>query len=93
MKLTDKQISKISDLVIKNFKQKKLADFKTQEIKIKEAISNTILMNQKQELELDKEVEQFLDQFKEKFENGELEYRKMFSLTKKELAKKKGFVL
>jgi hypothetical protein len=93
MKLKQNQIEKISNLIVKNLKEKKLANFIVKDSEIQKKICDIILKNVQTEEEIEKETELLLEKFSDQFSSGEIEYKKMFDLTKKKIAEKKGFVL
>ena len=93
MRLKPNQISKISELIIKDFKEKKIAIFIAKEDDIKKKIIDIFKENLDAEERLEEEVNKILDKFSDKFSSGEIDYKKMFDLTKKKVAVDKKFVL
>ena len=92
MKVTDKQIKRMSELIFQELKQQNIVQFKADESKVLARASAIIKANFDQEKALDEEVHKMMDQL-EGQHPGEFERYKMFPLLKKKLAKEKGFVL
>lgn len=92
MKVTDKQIQRMSALIFNELKQQNIVHFKADESKVLARATEIIKSNFAQEKALDEEVHKMMDQL-ESQHPGEFERYKMFPLLKKKLAKEKGFIL
>lgn len=92
MKVTDKQIKRMSDLIFQELKQQNIVEFKVDEPKVLARACQIIKSNFDAERALDDEVNKMMDQL-EGQHPGEFERYKMFPLLKRKLAKEKGFIL
>lgn len=93
MRLKKEQIENLSQVLLKELKDKGLATFKAAEGKILARIEAAITADLEAEDQLDREVHELMDQFRRQIEAGHLNERDLFMKIKKELAKKKKIVL
>lgn len=93
MRLKKEQIQKIAELVLKGFKEKKLATFKVSEEKILNRIQEIILKDLRVESDLDEEVKTMMEKYKAQISSGQIDYQKMFQMIKKQLIKDRGLVV
>lgn len=92
MKLSDKQIRRMVQLVFKEMKAGQVVVFKEKEEKALDRACQVIHGDVQKEVDLDREVHKMMDDL-ERQNAGEFERYKMFPLLKKRLAKEKGIVL
>ena len=94
MKLNDKQIRTISQLVFESLKKETQSPvtMKVEDKVVLEKIQSVIQGNIRDEQDLDREVDKMLDDL-ERSHGGEFQRYKMFGMVKKKLAEQKGFVL
>lgn len=93
MKLTEKQIDKVSALVLNGLKKNEFATFIKKEDVIRQGIKEVITKNIRDEVLLDEEVKNLMEAYSSQIEKGEVDSRKAFSMIKNKLAKEKEFVL
>ncbi|MCB1214921.1 MAG: DUF507 family protein [Deltaproteobacteria bacterium] len=93
MNLRKEQIPHLSQIILSQVKKLELAQFKVPEEKILHTIQSVIEKNYQAEAKLNEEVEQVMAQYSTQIEQGGLNASELFLKIKKELAKKKGFVL
>ncbi len=93
MRLKKEQIQKIAELVLKGFKEKKLAAFKVPEEKILSRIQEIIIKDLRVESDLDEEVKTMMEKYKAQISSGQIDYQKMFQMIKKQLIKDRGLVI
>ena len=82
----------LAKLIFKEWKNNDLVEWKSSEDEITEHIHHLLIADLNTEKELEKKVDQMLDEL-EKKHGGQFERYKMYPLLKKELAKKKGIIL
>lgn len=92
MKISDRQIKRMADAVLKSLKDQKVIHFKVKEEEVLERAAAIIRADFDREAELDKEVNRMMDEL-ERQNPGEFQRYKMFPLLKRRLAKEKGIVL
>ena len=93
MKFSDSELEVLTFRILARLKEKKLITFKAEESKVRTRMLKVFADNQAEEEALDQQVKQLLAQHEAAFESGQLDYYKMFQLTKQKLAKEKGFIL
>lgn len=93
MKLTDKQIDKLSRLILDGLHKNEYLRFSAKEEMIREAIKEAITKNLRDEVNLDQEVKQLMEHYASQIEKGEVDSRKIFAMIKAKLAREKGVVL
>jgi hypothetical protein len=92
MKLTEKQMKRMVQLVFKELKDQGLVSFKTPEDKVFQKALEIVKHNFATEATLDQDVNRMMDQL-ERQNPGEFQRYKMFPLLKKRMAKERGFIL
>lgn len=90
--MTDKQMKRMVQLVLKELKSQNLVTFKTPEDKVFQKALDVVKNNFAQEASLDQDVNKMMDQL-ERQNPGEFQRYKMFPLLKKRLAKERGIIL
>ncbi len=93
MRLRKDQIENLSKRILNRMQSQSLAQLKTSEEKILEKIQAVITQNLADEQKLETEVDQLLAQFRSQIRSGQINEAELFLKMKKELAKKKKFVL
>lgn len=93
MRLTPTQIEKISKLLIEGLKKEHILKFKVDEHKVVDKVCHIILRNMEEEAELDKEVEQLINEHSTEMDAESMDYRKMFGMIKNKLAKERDIVI
>ncbi len=94
MKISENKVKYLCEKIFRSLKEKNLVVIKKgEERDVVDKMQKAFLDNLQQEIEIEKQVKQLMSQFQADFQSGKLNYSKMFNLAKKELAKKKGFIL
>ena len=93
MRLRPEQVEKISGRVLKHLQDQELITPKAEDSVLLARINKAITDNLAAEDQLDAEVEQLMGQFQQQIREGQLNERELFLKIKKEMAKKKKFVL
>ncbi len=93
MRLPKEMIKHIADAIAENLEKKGLAAYEVPKGAIAEKIAEVILANMTEEDKLNKDVEKLLSAHEAEIARGQMDYRKVFELTKQKLAKERGFVL
>ncbi len=92
MKITEKQLRRLTQLVMNELKNPAIATLKDREDKIAERAVGILMKDLEREKALDVEVHQMMDQM-ERQNPGEFQRYKMFPLLKKRMAKEKGVII
>ncbi len=92
MKWTQNQINHLVEVVFKHWKKNNIATFKEDEKKVFEKAVNLIKSEFQKEADLDREVNQKLDEL-ERTHAGEFQRHKMFPMLKVKMAKEKKVIL
>jgi hypothetical protein len=93
MRLSKDLIQHIADALSENIEKKDLAAYAVPRAAIAEKIAAVITANMLEEDKLNKDVEKILSSHEAEIAKGQMDYRKVFELTKQKLAKDRGFVL
>jgi hypothetical protein len=93
MRLRTDQIEKLSLGILKHLKGKKLIQIKAGEEIVLKKIKDVITQNLEEEDELEAQAKNLLDQYRQQIQSGSLNERDLYLKIKKELARKKKFVL
>jgi hypothetical protein len=93
MRLPKEMIKHIADEIAANLESKALAEYEVPKSAIAEKIAEVITANMLEEDKLNKEVEKLLSAHEAQMAKENMDYRKMFELTKQKLAKDRGIVL
>ena len=92
MKISDKQMKRMADAILKGLKAQNVIQFKEKEEAVLDRATAIIRADYHREAELDREVNQMMDDL-ERQNPGEFQRYKMFPLLKRRLAKEKGIIL
>lgn len=93
MRLPKEMIKHISDAVAENLESKGLVDYEVPKASIAEKIAEVITADMQAEEKLNKDVENILSAHAAEIAKENMDYRKVFEMTKKKLAQERGFVL
>ncbi len=93
MRLPKEMIKHIADAVAANLESKGLAEYDIPKAEIASKIALVITSNMLEEDELNTDVEKLLAAHESEIKKGNMDYRKVFELTKQKLAKERGQVL
>ncbi|MDA8422092.1 MAG: DUF507 family protein [Nitrospiraceae bacterium] len=93
MRLSKELIKHIADAVAANLEAKGLAEYEVSKDVIAALIADVIFANMQDEDKLSKDVEKLLAAHEAEIAKENMDYRKVFELTKQKLAKDRGFVL
>ena len=92
MKISDKQIQRMAQAILKGLKEQQVITFKEKEDVVAERAAAIIRADFAREQELDREVNRMMDDLERQTPEGFQRY-KMFPMLKKRLAKEKGIIL
>lgn len=93
MRLTKELISQIAEAMAASLETKNLARFTGDRPKVVAKIVEVITADLAAEDRLNREVEKVLAAYESEIAKGNMDYRKVFDLTKQKLAKERGIVL
>jgi hypothetical protein len=93
MRLPKEMIKHIADAIAENLEKKGIAEYEVPKSAIAEKIAEVIIANMTEEDKLNKDVEKLLSAHEAEIAMENMDYRKVFELTKNKLAKERGFVL
>ncbi len=93
MRLPKEMIKHIADAIAANLESKRMAEYEVPKQAIGDKIAEVITANMLEEDKLNKDVEQLLAGHKAEIARGQMDYRKVFELTRQKLAKERGIVL
>ncbi len=93
MRLSKELIKHIADAISANLDAKDLAKYDVSKDVIAAKIAEVITANMLAEEKLNAEVEKLLAAHEAEIARGQMDYRKVFELTKQKLAKERGIVL
>ena len=93
MKLSNEQINFIADKLNRLLKDDDLVTYKTSEQNVKNKIFSIIQSNINEEKTIDNEVKQILKENEVLIKSSNMSYSKLFTMTKKKIAKDKKFIL
>ncbi len=93
MRLPKEMIKHIADAIAANLEKKGLADYETPKNSISAKIADVITADMVVEDNLNKDVEKLLAAHEAEIAQGQMDYRKVFEMTKQKLAKDRGIVL
>jgi hypothetical protein len=92
MKITDRQIRRIAQSILKGLKEQKVIQFKEKEDAVLQRAEEYIRGDFQREMQLDAEVNKMMDELEGK-NPGEFQRYLMFPMLKKRLAKEKKIIL
>ncbi len=93
MRLTKEFIQHLADAVALSLETRGFAKYDVPRTTIASRIAEVITKNMLEEDKLNKDVEKMLAAHESEIAKGNMDYRKVFELTKQKLAKERGFVL
>ena len=93
MKLEQKQIRHLCEKVLNELKTKDLVVFKAEEEAVLKRMVEGFEQNLRDEANLEAEAKKLLVQYQREANAEGMNQAKLFTMLKKELAKKKGFIL
>ncbi len=93
MRLSKELIKHIADAIAANLEAKGLAEYEVSKDVIASLIADVIFANMQDEDKLSKDVEKLLAAHEAEIARENMDYRKVFELTKQKLSKDRGFVL
>jgi len=93
MRLPKEMIKHMADAIAANLESKGLVEYEVPKGTISEKIAEVITTDMLAEDKLNKEVEKLLSAHEAEISRGQMDYRKVFEMTKQKLAKEKGIVL
>lgn len=93
MKLDDAKVKYLCNKVLDRLKDKKLIVFKSEEHAVLDSMVKAFSNNLKQEQEIELEAKKIMELHKAEMLNTGMNQSKMFMMIKKEIARKRGFIL
>jgi hypothetical protein len=93
MRLSKEMIKHMADAIAANLESKGMVEYEVPKSTISDKLAEVITANMLAEDKLNKEVEKLLSAHEAEISRGQMDYRKVFELTKQKLAKEKGIVL
>ena len=93
MRLSKDMIKHIADTIASNLESRGLVEYEASRDSISAIIAEAITADMLAEEKLNKDVEKMLAMHEAEIAKEQMDYRKMFELTKRKLAKDRGIVL
>jgi hypothetical protein len=93
MRVSKEMIKHIADAIAVNLESKGLVEYEVARDVISEKIVAVIMADMSAEEKLNKDVEKLLAAHEAEIARENMDYRKMFEMTKQRLAKERGIVL
>ncbi len=93
MRLPKEMIKHIANAIASNMASKGLAEYDVPKAEIASKLAEVITANMLEEDKLNIDVEKILAAYETEIKKGNMDYRKVFELTKQKLAKERGMVL
>jgi len=93
MRLTKDLIQYLSTTIAANLESKGVVKYDVSKEMIASKIADVITADMMAEEKLNKDVEKLLSAHEDEIARGQMDYRKVFELTKQKLAKDRGIVL
>jgi hypothetical protein len=93
MRLPKEMIKHIADAIATNLENKGLAEYEAPKSSIVAKIAEVITADMVAEDSLNRDVEKLLSAHEAEIAQGQMDYRKVFEMTKQKLAKDRGIVL
>lgn len=93
MRLPKEMLKHIADAIAANVESKGLAEYEVPKAEIAAKIVDVITANMVEEDKLNADVEKLLAAHEAEIKKENMDYRKVFELTKQKLAKERGMVL
>jgi len=93
MRLSRDLIQHIAAAIASSLESKGMVKFDVPRDTVTTRIADVITANMQEEDKLNRDVERLLSAHEAEIAKGQMDYRKVFELTKQKLAKERGFVL
>jgi hypothetical protein len=93
VRIPKEMVKHIADAIAANLKSKGLAAYDVSNDAVSAKIAETITADMIAEDKLNEEVKKLLASHEAEISRGQMDYRKVFELTKQKLAKERGIVL
>jgi hypothetical protein len=93
MRLSKELIHHLADAMVTSLESKNLVRLKVARRDVAAKIAEVITADLSAEDRLNREVEKILSAYEAEIAKGNMDYRKMFELTKQKLARERGMVL
>ena len=93
MRLSKEMIKHLADAIAANLESKGIVEYEVPKEAIAAKIADVITENMLEEERLNKDVEKLLTAHEAEIARENMDYRKVFELTKQKLAKERGIVL
>jgi hypothetical protein len=93
MRLSKEMIKHLADAIAANLESKGIVEYEVPKEAIAAKIADVITENMLEEERLNKDVEKLLSSHEDEIARENMDYRKVFELTKQKLAKERGIVL
>ena len=93
MRLSKDLIQHLAEAIAANLETKGIVKYDAPRSAVAAKIADMITANMMEEERLNKDVEKLLSAHEAEIARGQMDYRKVFELTKQKLAKDRGFVL
>ncbi|MHB8846718.1 MAG: DUF507 family protein [Nitrospirota bacterium] len=93
MRLSKDLIQHLAESIAANLDSKGIAAYDVPRSAVAAKIAEVITANMMEEERLNKDVEKLLSAHEAEIARGQMDYRKVFEMTKQKLAKDRGFVL
>lgn len=93
MRLPKEMIKHVAEAIAANLESKGLVEYETPRSAISEKIAEVITADMMAEEALNKDVEKLLSAHAAEIAKENMDYRKVFDMTKQKLAKERGIVL
>lgn len=93
MRIPKEMIKHIADAIAANLEKKELVEYEVSKDVIAAKVAEVITADMLAEEKLNEEVKKLLAAHEAEIARGNMDYRKVFELTKQKLAKEKGIVL
>jgi hypothetical protein len=93
MKLTAERVRRLSEVVLARLQNEKLVEAPEAKKPIVEALEQAITYELQAEDRLNADVRNVLKTYEKEIERGQIDYQKMFSMVKRQLAKERGVIL
>ncbi|MBF0106005.1 MAG: DUF507 family protein [Deltaproteobacteria bacterium] len=93
MKLSQKQIKKLTTLIYEKISREGLITVKVPEKKILDKIESILFQDARTQEVIETEAKEMMKKFKDKVQSGEIDYQKMYGMILKQLMKDKKFIL
>ncbi len=93
MRLPKEMIKHIADAIAENLESKGLVEYEAPKVTIAEKIAEVITADMLAEEKLNKDVEKILSAHEAEIAREQMDYRKVFDMTKQKLARERGIVL